>query len=86
VTIGAALTGDDLTITVADTGIAADDLSKVFDRFWRAGTSRSRGTGGSGLGLAIARKLAEAHGGGITVRSRPGEGATFTVTLPAVRP
>ena len=88
VTIGAALTGDTLTITVADTGagIAPEDLPRVFDRFWRADASRSRSTGGSGLGLAITRKLAEAHGGRVTVESTLGEGSTFSVTLPAVRP
>ncbi|MEU8663587.1 sensor histidine kinase [Actinoplanes philippinensis] len=73
-----------LTIVVADTGagIAPDDLPKVFDRFWRADQSRSRSTGGSGLGLSIARQIATAHGGDITVRSELGAGTTFTVTLP----
>ncbi|MET0493383.1 MAG: HAMP domain-containing sensor histidine kinase [Actinoplanes sp.] len=88
VTIGTTLSADTLTITVADTGvgIAPDDLPKVFDRFWRADASRSRSTGGSGLGLAIARKLAEAHGGTITVESRLGEGTVFTVSLPSQLP
>jgi two-component system sensor histidine kinase BaeS len=69
---------------VADTGtgIAAADLPKVFDRFWRVDSSRSRSTGGSGLGLSIARQLAQAHGGDITVTSRLGHGSTFTVDLP----
>ncbi|MFI5842974.1 sensor histidine kinase [Catenuloplanes sp. NPDC051500] len=68
-------------IEVADTGagIAPGDLPRVFDRFWRADASRSRATGGSGLGLTIARKIAQAHGGDLTVRSEPGAGATFTV-------
>jgi two-component system sensor histidine kinase BaeS len=71
-------------IDVADTGsgIAHADLTKIFDRFWRSDASRSRTTGGSGLGLSIARKLAEAHGGGITVVSEIGVGSTFTVRLP----
>jgi two-component system sensor histidine kinase BaeS len=71
------------TITVRDTGIGigADDLPRVFDRFWRADESRSRATGGSGLGLAITRKLVEAHGGTIDVASVPGEGTVFTVRL-----
>jgi two-component system, OmpR family, sensor histidine kinase BaeS len=73
------------TISVHDTGIGIDpgNLPRIFDRFWRADTSRSRATGGSGLGLPIARKLAEAHGGTLTVESTPGAGTTFTVTLPA---
>ncbi|MET0424333.1 MAG: HAMP domain-containing sensor histidine kinase [Actinoplanes sp.] len=73
-----------LTIAVTDTGhgIAPDDLPRVFDRFWRADESRSRHTGGSGLGLPIARQLAEAHRGTITVDSTLGAGATFTVKLP----
>ncbi|GAA2885065.1 two-component sensor histidine kinase [Actinoplanes cyaneus] len=74
-----------LSIDVADTGegITATDLPHVFDRFWRADRARARATGGSGLGLSIARKLAQAHGGDITVVSTPDVGSTFTVRLPA---
>jgi two-component system, OmpR family, sensor histidine kinase BaeS len=84
VTLRSRITGDRLIVEVDDTGtgIAADDLPKVFERFWRADASRSRTTGGSGLGLPIVRHLAEAHGGTVTVTSRPGEGSTFTVSLP----
>jgi two-component system sensor histidine kinase BaeS len=80
VTVGAHAT----TITVRDTGtgIPAEHLDRIFDRFWRADESRSRSTGGSGLGLAIARRLTEAHGGTIDVRSEPGRGTLFTVRLP----
>ncbi|MCM4082129.1 sensor histidine kinase [Paractinoplanes hotanensis] len=72
------------TISVRDTGvgISPDHLPKIFDRFWRADTSRSRATGGSGLGLPIARKIAEAHGGTLTADSTPGAGTTFTLRLP----
>jgi signal transduction histidine kinase len=75
-----------ISITVRDTGIgiAPGDLPHIFDRFWRADPARSR-TGdrpGTGLGLAITKWIAEAHGGGITVQSRPGRGTTFTVRLP----
>ncbi|GAA0222060.1 HAMP domain-containing sensor histidine kinase [Cryptosporangium japonicum] len=73
-----------LEIAVTDTGsgIAPADLAKVFDRFWRADTSRTRATGGSGLGLAISRQLAHAHGGELTATSEPGHGSTFTLVLP----
>lgn len=72
-------------IAVADAGdgIAPEHLDHVFDRFWRAEKSRSRRAGGRGLGLAIVRRLVEAHGGTVTVQSRPGAGATFTIRLPS---
>ncbi|OIJ95636.1 sensor histidine kinase [Streptomyces colonosanans] len=75
-------------IDVADTGtgIPADDLPHVFDRFWRADKSRNRQSGGSGLGLAIVRRLAEAHHGTVTATSTPGAGSTFTLRLPQRRP
>ncbi|MFI6948508.1 sensor histidine kinase [Streptomyces sp. NPDC050422] len=80
--------GDAVLVDVTDTGtgIPAEDLVHVFDRFWRGEKSRSRRTGGSGLGLAIVRKLAEAHGGTATASSVPGEGSVFTLRLPADRP
>ncbi|WP_442303869.1 sensor histidine kinase [Streptomyces sp. 2RAF24] len=76
--------GGGTLVEVADTGsgIAPEDLPRVFDRFWRADRSRSRRTGGSGLGLAIVRKLVEAHGGTVAARSAPGRGTVFTVRLP----
>ena len=76
---------EQVTIEVADTGsgIAPEDLSHVFDRFYRGDKSRSRRGGGAGLGLAITRQLVTAHGGHITVVSAPGLGTTFTITLPA---
>jgi two-component system sensor histidine kinase BaeS len=87
VTVRSSVTGGHFVVDVVDTGvgISADDLPKVFDRFWRADGSRSRATGGSGLGLAIVRKLTEAHQGEVAVASEPGRGTTFTVRLP-VRP
>ncbi len=74
-----------VAITVADSGqgIAPDDLPHVFDRFYRADSSRARTSGGSGLGLAIVRALVSAMGGTVAVDSRPGEGATFRLALPA---
>jgi two-component system sensor histidine kinase BaeS len=84
VTVSADAGPSELSIAVRDTGvgIAAEDLPRIFDRFWRADTSRARATGGSGLGLSIARKLAEAHGGDIRVTSRVGAGTAFTVRVP----
>ncbi|MGK3208726.1 sensor histidine kinase [Amycolatopsis sp. MEPSY49] len=84
VTIHVSSTVDEVVIAVADTGtgIAAEDLPHVFDRFWRAEKSRSRQTGGSGLGLAIVRHLVAAHGGTVSVESEVDAGSTFTVRLP----
>lgn len=72
-------------ITVSDTGsgIPAEDLPHVFDRFYRVDKSRTRASGGSGLGLAVAKQLVEAHGGRIWVESEPGRGSAFSFTLPA---
>jgi two-component system sensor histidine kinase BaeS len=76
--------GASVAVEVADTGsgIPAEHLPHVFDRFWRAEKSRNRSTGGSGLGLAIVLKLAEAHGGTASVESVVGEGSVFTVRVP----
>jgi signal transduction histidine kinase len=71
-------------IKVADTGIgiAAEDLPRVFGRFYRVDKSRSRQRGGSGLGLAIVKKIVEEHGGMVSVESIPGQGSTFRIQLP----
>ncbi len=61
-------------------GIPEDRLPLAFERFYR--TDEARSSGGAGLGLAIARQIAEAHGGKIEVESAPGEGSTFTLLLP----
>ena len=84
--VSVAVTGnpDGVRVTVRDSGpgIAAEDLPRVFDRFWRGEKSRAREKGGSGLGLAIARQWVEAMGGRIGVESRPGEGSAFWFSLP----
>jgi signal transduction histidine kinase len=64
-------------------GIDAEDLPRLFTPFFRTDRSRTRGTGGVGLGLALAKRIAEAHGGAIAADSRPGEGTVIRVTLPA---
>lgn len=71
-------------IQVQDTGIgiAAADLARIFDRFYRVNSDRSRHTGGSGLGLAIAQTIARAHRGSLSARSELGCGATFLLRLP----
>lgn len=63
-------------------GIPAESLDRIFERFYRVDRARSRGTGGTGLGLSIVRHVATNHGGEVSVRSREGEGSTFTFALP----
>ena len=74
-------------IEVRDTGIGipAEELPRIFERFYRVDPVRSRETGGAGLGLCIAKTIAEAHGGRIDVHSSPGAGSTFTLLLPVRR-
>ncbi|WP_243224637.1 HAMP domain-containing sensor histidine kinase [Microbacterium sp. CIAB417] len=72
------------TIAIADhgEGVPEQIREQIFQRFWRADTSRARETGGSGLGLAIVASIVEALQGSVAVSETPGGGATFTVTLP----
>lgn len=89
VTVEAGASGDEVRFTVRDTGagIAPEHLPHVFERFYRAEKSRSREGGGSGVGLAISKALVEAMGGRIRVESQgPEKGASFSFTLPVVRP
>lgn len=73
-----------MIVDVADTGVGLDEdeLRQLFTRFFRAKNRTTREVAGSGLGLSITRTLIEMHGGAISVESIPGEGSTFTVTLP----
>ena len=71
-----------LSVRDEGSGIAAEDLPKIFDRFYRSDKARKSETGGHGLGLSIARIIVVAHNGKIQVRSKPGTGTEFTVILP----
>lgn len=75
---------DSFTITVADhgVGISETDLPYIFERFYRADTSRTKETGGYGLGLAIAKAIVTGHGGTLKVKSKLGEGSEFSFTIP----
>ena len=75
-----------VTIAVSDqsVGIPEEDQEKVFERFHRVSTGLVHDVKGSGLGLAIVKHIAEAHGGKVTIESRPGRGSTFTIYLPAL--
>ena len=75
-----------VVVEVADTGIGMDpsECKRIFEKFYQA--DRSHATEGNGLGLALAKRIVELHGGTITAESAPGEGSTFTVVLPEVKP
>jgi signal transduction histidine kinase len=72
----------DTSVTDTGPGIAAEQLPRIFDRFYRAEAARTRGGGGTGLGLAIARDLAHAQGGDLAAENGEGGGAIFTLRLP----
>ncbi|UXA17449.1 HAMP domain-containing histidine kinase [Mycobacterium sp. SMC-4] len=81
-------TEDDVAILeVCDEGpgMSADDAQRVFERFYRADSSRARASGGTGLGLSIVDSLVWAHGGQVSVTTAPGEGCSFRVTLPRIK-
>jgi signal transduction histidine kinase len=85
VLLTAAPDDDAVVVQVRDTGegIAAEDLPRIFERFYRSGPARDRDGGGAGLGLALVKELTEAMGGTVSVESQPGAGSTFTLHLPA---
>jgi signal transduction histidine kinase len=76
---------DAVELAVIDRGVGIDDVDvpRLFDRFYRTSQAVHGAVQGAGLGLTIARRIIEEHGGSIGVDSTPGEGSTFTVTLPA---
>ncbi|MCU1491911.1 MAG: periplasmic sensor signal transduction histidine kinase [Acidimicrobiaceae bacterium] len=84
VTVGVSATTQGACLIVRDEGpgLTSEQAERVFERFYRADPSRTRGSGGSGLGLSIVASIALAHGGKARVESEPGRGATFVVELP----
>jgi signal transduction histidine kinase len=82
--VSAAVTDGRLALAVADEGIgiAPAEHARIFEKFYRVGRSDTQGRRGSGVGLALVRHVAEAHGGRVTVESRPGTGSRFTLVLP----
>ncbi len=89
VTVAAAVAGDQIVLRVRDTGIgiSPEHLDHIFERFYQVSGAASSGRyQGQGLGLAIVRIIVESHGGSVQVESDPGQGSTFTVSLPSTRP
>jgi len=84
ITVDAALADAGLAISVVDegVGIPAEEQGRIFEKFYRVGRSETQGQRGSGVGLALVKHVAEAHGGRVTVESRPGAGSRFTLWLP----
>lgn len=83
VTLRAYRQGDEAVVDVNDNGpgIEAEDLQRIFDRFFRADVSRTRASGGTGLGLSIVHGIIESHGGKVSVASTPESGTTFSLRL-----
>ncbi|NLB72476.1 MAG: HAMP domain-containing protein [Firmicutes bacterium] len=86
ISVSASRTDDNIVVSVTDSGpgIAEEDLTHVFDRFYRTDSARDRAAGGTGLGLSIAKGIITAHKGTIRVESKPGAGTTFTFILPVL--
>ncbi|WP_203471334.1 sensor histidine kinase [Mycolicibacterium chubuense] len=86
VTVRVGTDGDDAVLEVCDEGpgMRAEDAQRVFERFYRADSSRARASGGTGLGLSIVDSLVYAHGGRVSVDTAPGRGCKFRVSLPRI--
>ena len=84
IVVSAVSSGKFLEVCVSDTGVGIDpeEISKIFDKFYRIKDPRTRHVRGSGLGLAIVKAIVESHGGCVEVTSRLGKGTTFRVLLP----
>ncbi len=84
ITVEARPVSEGVEVSVIDNGIGIlpDDLSRIFERFYRVDKGRSRDLGGTGLGLSIVKHIVEAHGGHVRVESKPGKGSRFTFFLP----
>lgn len=84
ITLGMTREGDDCVLSVKDTGqgMSAEELPRIFDRFYRSDKARKSQSGGHGLGLSIARIIVVAHHGKLSVRSKEGVGTTFRIRLP----
>ena len=76
--------GEQIQVSVVDQGIGipAEDIDRIFERFYRVDPARHRSTGGTGLGLSIVKHVAATHGGDVRVWSVEGQGSTFTLSLP----
>ena len=75
----------EISVTDQGIGIPADEIDRIFERFYRVDPARHRSTGGTGLGLSIVKHVAATHGGEVRVWSVEGQGSTFTLTLPGAR-
>jgi two-component system phosphate regulon sensor histidine kinase PhoR len=84
ISVTAGQRNEDVFVEVADNGlgIPADDIPRIFERFYRVDRSRSREMGGTGLGLSIVKHVAQVHGGSIDVSSTPGAGSKFRLYFP----
>jgi signal transduction histidine kinase len=89
ITLTAVPAGGEVTVSVRDTGVGipAEELSRVFDLFGPVDRADSRTAGGLGVGLAVAKRVAEMHGGTVSAASGgAGQGSEFAVRLPLIRP